>query len=149
MPTGGNGSCGRAMSIRCWRKGIARRVRGFVERQEILHAPWLYARLEAVGRARKLWRERKGTEEARTPYRHRAAVAERVNARARDRSLIRLPVRGITKVKAAAHLYALTHNLMRMIRPAPEMSRMETRSSEIEPPAAEPWKPPRNRPITA
>ena len=95
------------------------------------------------------WRDRKGTEEARTPYRHRAAVAERVNARARDRSLIRLPVRGITKVKAVAHLYALTHNLMRMIRPAPEMSRMETRSSEIEPPAAEPWKPPRNRPITA
>lgn len=72
---------------------------------------------EAVGD----WRERMGTEEAKALYKERAAVAECVNAQARNRNLVLLPVRGLKKVKAVAYLYALAHNLMRMISLAPEL----------------------------
>ena len=47
-----------------------------------------------------------------------------------------LPVRGLKKVKAVAYLYALAHNLMRMISLAPEMLGIGTGTSEICPMAA-------------
>jgi hypothetical protein len=87
---------------------------------------------EAVGD----WRERMGTEEAKTLYKQRAAVAECVNAQARNRNLVRLPVRGIKKVKAVAYLYALAHNLMRMISLVPELLGFGTGTAEIRPIAA-------------
>ena len=66
---------------------------------------------EAVG----AWRERMGTEEAKTIYKERAATAECVNAQARNRGLTRLQVRGLAKARAIALWYALAHNLMRAV----------------------------------
>jgi len=77
------------------------------------------------------WRERMATEEAKTLYKDRAATAECVNAQARNRNLVLLPVRGLKKVKGVALLYALAHNLMRMISLAPEMLGIGTSSSKI------------------
>jgi hypothetical protein len=84
---------------------------------------------EAVGD----WRERMGTEEAKELYKQRAAVAECVNAQARNRNLVLLPVRGLKKVKAVAYLYALAHNLMRMISLAPELLGIGTATFKICP----------------
>jgi transposase len=61
------------------------------------------------------WRQRMGTDEAKTIYRQRAATAECVNALARNRGLQRFLVRGLRKVKAVALWYALAHNLMRAV----------------------------------
>jgi transposase len=72
---------------------------------------------EAVAR----WRRRMGTREAQDLYRQRAATAECVNAQARNRGLIRLPVRGLLKVRCVALLYALAHNLMRTVALAPQL----------------------------
>jgi hypothetical protein len=54
-----------------------------------------------------------------------------VNAQARNRGLVLLPVRGKKKVKGVALLYALAHNLMRMISLAPELLGIGTSSSKI------------------
>lgn len=59
------------------------------------------------------WRERMGTDEAKTIYKERAATAECVNALARNRGLLRFNVRGLAKVKCVALWYTLAHNLMR------------------------------------
>lgn len=59
------------------------------------------------------WRERMGTDEAKTIYKERAATAECVNALARNRGLLRFNVRGLAKVKCVALWYALAHNLTR------------------------------------
>jgi transposase len=67
------------------------------------------------------WRARMAGEEAKGVYKQRAATAECVNALARNRGLQRLPVRGLSKVRAVATLYALAHNLMRMVKIAPQM----------------------------
>ncbi len=67
------------------------------------------------------WRERMATDEAKALYKERAATAECVNAQARNRGLVLLPVRGLKKVKAVALLFALAHNLMCMLRLAPEL----------------------------
>jgi transposase len=77
------------------------------------------------------WRERMATAEAKTLYKDRAATAECVNAQARNRNLVLLPVRGKKKVKGVALLYALAHNLMRMISLAPAMLGIGTSSSKI------------------
>jgi len=77
------------------------------------------------------WRERMATEEAKTLYKDRAATAECVNAQARNRNLILLPVRGLKKVKAVARLYAIAHNLMRTISLAPELLGIGTATSTI------------------
>lgn len=77
------------------------------------------------------WRERMATEEAKTLYKDRAATAECVNAQARNRNLVLLPVRGLEKVKAVARLYAITHNLMRMISLAPELLGIGTGTSTV------------------
>lgn len=68
-----------------------------------------------------VWRARMADDEVKQQYKQRAATAECVNALARNRGLQRMPVRGLSKVRAVAYLYALAHNLMRMVKIAPEM----------------------------
>ena len=77
------------------------------------------------------WRERMGDDDIKALYKERAAVAECVNAQARNRNLVLLPVRGLKKVKAVATLYALAHNLVRMISLIPEMLKIGTSTSNI------------------
>ena len=67
----------------------------------------------------KAWRERMATEDAKARYKDRAATAECVNAQARNRGLQHFPVRGLDKVKGVALLFALAHNLMRMVQLVP------------------------------
>ena len=66
------------------------------------------------------WRQRMATDEAKLRYKDRAATAECVNAQARNRGLILLPVRGLKKVKSVALLFALAHNLMRVVTLLPD-----------------------------
>ena len=67
------------------------------------------------------WRERMATDKAKELYKDRAATAECVNAQARNRGLQRMPVRGLAKVKCVVLLYVLAHNLMRMVKLAPQL----------------------------
>jgi transposase/IS5 family transposase len=67
------------------------------------------------------WRARMAEDATKHLYRQRAATAECVNALARNRGLQRLRVRGLLKVRAVAYLYALAHNLLRMVQIAPQM----------------------------
>jgi transposase len=67
------------------------------------------------------WRRRMGTDAAREIYKDRAATAECVSAQARNRGLLRMPVRGLAKVNCVVRLYALAHNLMRMATLAPQL----------------------------
>jgi transposase len=67
------------------------------------------------------WRARMADDEVKQRYKQRAATAECVNALARNRGLRRMPVRGLSKVRAVAYLYALAHNLMRMVKIAPQL----------------------------
>jgi transposase len=67
------------------------------------------------------WRERMATDEAKERYKDRASTAECTNAQSRNRGLVLLQVRGLNKVKSVALLFALAHNLMCMIRLAPEL----------------------------
>ena len=60
------------------------------------------------------WRQRMGTEEAKTIYKDRAATAECVNALARRRGLLQFLVRGVSKVRTIALWHALAHNVLRM-----------------------------------
>lgn len=59
------------------------------------------------------WRERMAADGTPAIYRERAAVAECVNAQARNRGLIRLTVRGLEKARIIATWMALAHNLVR------------------------------------
>jgi transposase len=61
------------------------------------------------------WRARMDTSDGRRIYRERAAVAEWVNAQARNRGLQRLPVRGLAKVRSVLLWFALAHNLQRTL----------------------------------
>jgi transposase len=62
------------------------------------------------------WRQRMGTDEAKTIYRQRAATAETVNADAKEhRGLDSLNVRGRDQVYGNACLFALTYNILRVI----------------------------------
>ena len=63
------------------------------------------------GAAVREWRQRMGTESAKSIYRQRASTIECVNAQARHRGLVRLRVRGLRKVKAVALWFAIAHNL--------------------------------------
>lgn len=67
------------------------------------------------------WRKRMASDEAQEIYKLRAATAECANAQARNRGLLRLPVRGLIKAKSVVGLFVLTHNLMRMMKIAPEL----------------------------
>jgi transposase len=77
------------------------------------------------------WRRRMASDEAKQRYKDRAATAECINALARNRGLIRLPVRGLAKVKGVAVMFALAHNLMRMVRLAPELIGIGTGTSAV------------------
>lgn len=57
------------------------------------------------------WRARMDTEQAKTIYRQRGAVAEWVNARFRAQGLMQVLVRGTKKVLAVALVHALTSNM--------------------------------------
>jgi hypothetical protein len=59
------------------------------------------------------WRQRMGTDVAKTLYKLRAATAECINAIARNRGLQQFRVRGVDKVRAVVLWFALAHNLMR------------------------------------
>jgi len=61
------------------------------------------------------WRQRMGTDTAKTLYKLRAATAECVNAIARNRGLHQFRVRGLDKARAVRLWFALAHNLMRGI----------------------------------
>jgi transposase len=106
---------------------------GEAARDEASPAPVtdVYQRKPGDSQAVGDWRERMATEEAKTLYKDRAATAECVNAQARNRNLVLLPVRGKKKVKGVALLYALAHNVMRMISLAPELLGIGTSSSKI------------------
>ena len=67
------------------------------------------------------WRARMASDEAKAIYKQRAATAECVNAQARNRGLLRMPVRGLSKVRAVVGLFVLAHNLMRMAALAPQL----------------------------
>ena len=77
------------------------------------------------------WRVRMGTEQAKTIYKQRAATAECVNAQARNRGLTRLQVRGLAKAKNVVLLFALAHNVMRMLALAPELVGVGTGTSSV------------------
>jgi transposase len=77
------------------------------------------------------WRARMAGDQAKDVYKQRAATAECVNALARNRGLQRMPVRGLGKVRAVAYLYALAHNLMRMVKIAPQMVGRAIGASEM------------------
>lgn len=59
------------------------------------------------------WRQRMATQEAKLVYVQRGAVAETVNADARNRGLRQMPVRGLRKAHCVALLYALTYDVLR------------------------------------
>lgn len=67
------------------------------------------------------WRERMGTDDAKEIYKRRAATAECVNAQSRNRGLQQFKVRGLAKVKCVMLIFALAHNLMRMVSLAPDL----------------------------
>ena len=67
------------------------------------------------------WRVRMGSEQAKEIYKQRAATAECVNAQARNRGLLRMPVRGLAKIRSVVGLFVLAHNLMRMAVLAPQI----------------------------
>ena len=77
------------------------------------------SRATALRRAQ--WRTRMNSDAARAIYKDRAATAECVNAQARTRGLLRMPVRGLAKVRCVVRLYALAHNLMRIATLAPQL----------------------------
>jgi transposase len=67
------------------------------------------------------WRKRMAGEEAAEIYKQRAATAECVNAQARNRGLLRMPVRGLAKMKSVVGLFVLAHNLLRTAVLAPQI----------------------------
>lgn len=67
------------------------------------------------------WRKRMATAEAAEIYKQRAATAECVNAQARNRGLLRMPVRGLAKMKSVVGLFVLAHNLLRTAVLAPNL----------------------------
>ena len=81
-------------------------------------------------------RSKQLTDEAKKIYKERAATAECVNAQARNRGLLRMPVRGLAKVRCVVRLYALAHNLMRMAALAPQLVGLGTATSAMAATAA-------------
>lgn len=67
------------------------------------------------------WRVRMASDEAKEIYKQRAATAECVNAQARNRGLLRMPVRGLAKVRSVVGLFVLAHNLLRIAKLAPQL----------------------------
>jgi transposase len=71
-----------------------------------------YARKKKDSDATAAWRQRMGQEASKLVYRLRSQTAEWVNALCRNRGMRQLPVRGRTKCRIVATLYAITHNLI-------------------------------------
>ena len=71
-----------------------------------------YARKRMDTDATAAWRKRMGEEASKRIYRLRCQTAEWVNAQCRNRGFWQMPVRGQTKCKIVATLYAITHNLI-------------------------------------
>jgi transposase len=70
------------------------------------------------------WRQRMGSDTAKTIYKLRAATVECINAIARNRGLQQFRIRGLAKARAVLLWFALAHNLMRaaeLRRAAPVM----------------------------
>ena len=67
------------------------------------------------------WRKRMASPEAKDIYKQRGATAECVNAQARNRGLLAMPVRGLAKVRSVVGLFVLAHNLIRMAKLAPQL----------------------------
>ena len=67
------------------------------------------------------WRERMANPESREAYKQRAATAECVNAQARNRGMLRMPVRGLTKIRSVVGLFVLAHNLLRTALLGPQL----------------------------
>ena len=82
------------------------------------------------------WRARMASPEAKEIYKQRAATAECVNAQARNRGLLRMPVRGLAKVRSVVGLFVLAHNLLRMAVLAPQLIGWGTGSSAMAAQAA-------------
>ena len=61
------------------------------------------------------WRQRMGTDEAKTLYKRRAPTAELPNARLRNQGVHQMGVRGLAKVKAALWWHVLALNLLRAV----------------------------------
>ena len=68
-----------------------------------------------------VWRRRMASVQAKEIYRQRAATTECVNAQARNRGLLRMPVRGLSKVRAVVGMFGLAHNLLRTAVLAPQL----------------------------
>lgn len=64
------------------------------------------------------WRRRMATEEAKVLYRLRGSLAEWTNAQTRQHGISQFNVRGIAKTTAVVLLVAVSHNLMRWMRPS-------------------------------
>jgi hypothetical protein len=75
-----------------------------------------YAQKKGDSPAVASWRARMGTAAAKTIYRLRCQTAEWVNALARNRGLQQMPVRGQSKCRTVAVMYAITHNLMQALK---------------------------------
>ncbi len=58
------------------------------------------------------WRQRMGEEASKAIYKLRSQTAEWVNALCRNRGFQQMPVRGQTRCRIVATLYAITHNLI-------------------------------------
>jgi transposase len=87
-------------------------VKNAEKQQKVGKNPYQAHKKDGPGVAQ--WRQRMGTEEAKTIYRLRAQTAEWVNAGARNRGLYQVRVRGLQKTKCIALWHALTHNLLRL-----------------------------------
>lgn len=82
------------------------------------------------------WRERMASDAAKEIYKQRASTAECVNAQARNRGLLQMPVRGLKKVRAVVGLFVLAHNLMRIVKLAPQLIGWGTAASAMAASAA-------------
>jgi transposase len=71
-----------------------------------------YARKKKDSDATAAWRKRMGEEASKVLYRLRSQTAEWVNALCRNRGFWQMPVRGRTRCRMVATLYAITHNLI-------------------------------------
>lgn len=61
------------------------------------------------------WRTRMGKEESKIVYKRRAATVELVNANVRSWGLCQVAVRGLTKVKGIASMFAVAYNMIRTL----------------------------------
>lgn len=71
-----------------------------------------YARKKKDSDATAAWRKRMGEASSKVLYRLRSQTAEWVNALCRNRGFRQMPVRGRTRCRIVATLYAITHNLI-------------------------------------